>query len=144
MWFRMSFNLLHSGVFSEILMSNGRGDRPECRMFVLTQMLCASAEGDCFESPEQVSKRFCVPVGSVRQVWACCLKHAALVETDKGYSMSQWMQRQGLIGNIRNCRESKKVASSKGLSDAKQNEERKANTISPANAAKLARLTKDV
>ena len=100
MWFRMSFNLLHSCVFAEATMPRGRGDRTECRLSLLIQMLCAAAEGAAFESPEYLSRRFGVSIQNAKIVWDVCIKHSALIQVDGSYSMNEWMTKQGIVGKI--------------------------------------------
>ncbi len=99
MWFRMSYNLLYSNLFADITTAKGKGDRPECRLSLLIQMLCASADGATFESAEHVSKRFGVNIVNSLIVWNSCLKHKALVQTPDGsFTMYNWMSDMGIVG----------------------------------------------
>ncbi len=99
MWFRMSYNLLYSNLFADVTTARGKGDRPECRLSLLIQMLCASADGATFESAEHVSKRFCVNPNVAQIVWDTCLKHNALVQTETGmFTMYNWMSDMGIVG----------------------------------------------
>ena len=81
-------------------MPRGRGDRTECRLSLLIQMLCAAAEGATFESPEYLSRRFGVSIQNAKIVWDVCIKHSALTQTDQTYSMNEWMTKQGIVGKI--------------------------------------------
>lgn len=99
MWFRMSYNLLYSNLFADVMTPRGKGDRPECRLLLLIQMLCASSDGATFESAGHLSKRFCVNMNNAQIVWDSCLKHNALIQAPNGsFTMYEWMIEQGIVG----------------------------------------------
>ena len=101
MWFRMSYSLLYSNLFADITAARGKGDRPECRLSLIIQMLCASAEGATFESPAHISRRFSVGINNSQIVWDLCVKHHALEQTaDGSFTMYNWMADCGIVGKI--------------------------------------------
>lgn len=138
MWFRMSFNLLHSCVFAEVTMPRGKGDRAECRLSLLIQMLCAAAEGSTFESPEYLSRRFGVSLQNSEIVWNICIKHNALVRIGDSYSMNDWMTKQGIIGKLARSglRAKPQPAPTQKPSEP--------NQVTPDVAERLARITSNV
>lgn len=103
MWFRMSYNLLHSNVFAEIMTPRGKGDRPESRMSLLIQMLCASADGAVFDSVGHVERRFAVNTNTASLVWDACLKYSVITKTQtEQFTMYDWMAKNGLVGKVDN------------------------------------------
>lgn len=101
MWFRMGFNVLHSSLFADATTPTGSGDRTESRCLLLVQMLCATAEGGSFESPEYLARRFGVNIKNARIVWDACLKNGAFNKLSDGkYTLYYWMDKNGLIGRV--------------------------------------------
>lgn len=105
MWFRMGFNVLHSSLFADATAPKGSGDRTESRYMLLVQMLCATAEGGAFESPEYLARRFGVNKKNAKIVWDACLRNNAFDKLQDGrYTMYYWMERNGLVGRVSNTK----------------------------------------
>lgn len=101
MWFRMGFNVLHSSLFADATTPTGSGDRTESRYLLLIQMLCATAEGCAFESPEFLQRRFGANAKNAKIVWNACLNNGAFTKLQNGkYTMYYWMDENGLVGRV--------------------------------------------
>lgn len=98
-WFKCSSELFRTRIVTRLKDKIRKYDNEAVnRVHSFLEMLCYSADGYVYKSPEDIQKITSATQRQSEEIWSMCLDEKVLRRDRGGYSAVTWMIEQGILG----------------------------------------------